>query len=154
MAYGDETGMDDNEVPLMGWSKKGERCYDKKNAFRSTRFNITAFLYQGNIIAPLVFQGHSTAAVFETYLEKVLLPALPPGTTIVIDNARFHKTKRAAELVEASRCKIIFLPAYSPDLNPIEHCWTPLKNRIREAARQFLNFFDAIVETLHQTCTP
>lgn len=152
MAHGDETGIDDNEVPMMGWSKKGERCYDKKRAFKTNRINITAMLYQGKIIAPLVFTGHTTGAIFETYLEEVLLPVLPAGTTIVIDNARFHKTTRAMALVKAKGCSILFLPPYSPDLNPIEHYWTPLKERIRYAATRETNFFEAVIETLHTMC--
>jgi transposase len=71
---------------------------------------------------------------------------------LVIDNASFHKSRRITNLVAAAGCKIIFLPPYSPDLNPIEHQWSPLKTAIRSAAASAQNFWEAAVTTLEQAC--
>lgn len=68
--------------------------------------------------------------------------------TLIIDNASFHKSKQIIEIIESVNCKIIFLPPYSPDLNPIEHHWSGIKRSIRKMATSFENFYDAIVEVL------
>ena len=79
------------------------------------------------MIAPWMFEGYTDADVFNTWLEKVLLPELPPGHTIILDNAQFHKSQKTTDLIEQAGCKILFLPSYSPDLNPIEEWWAILR---------------------------
>lgn len=105
------------------------------------------------VFAPFLFEGYSTSQTYETYIEQVLAPALKPGMVVIIDNARFHKSKKVVELIESVGCKIIFLPPYSPDLNPIEHWWSAIKHSIRKAAEKTNNFYEAIVKTLGNLCT-
>ncbi len=152
IVYSDETGIDDNEVPVTGWAPLGERCHAIKKSERKRRYNITAALNLKQLFAPFLFEGYSTAAVYEIYIEYVLAPTLKPGMVVVIDNARFHKSKRVVELIEAVGCKIIFLPPYSPDFNPIEHWWTAVKNAIRTAAEGVTDFYEAAVKTLGEMC--
>ena len=71
---------------------------------------------------------------------------------VVIDNASFHKSKKIVELIQAANCKIIFLPPYSPDFNPIEHHWTAVKNAIRKAAEKAKDFYEAAIQTLGEMC--
>lgn len=71
---------------------------------------------------------------------------------IVIDNARFHKSKKVIELVESVGCRIIFLPPYSPDFNPIEHHWEAVKNAIRKAAESVKDFYETAVDVLGKMC--
>jgi transposase len=85
----------------------------------------------GRLVRPWVFEGACNTAVVDTYLAKVLLPFLPPGSVIVLDNARFHGASSTRALVAAAGCELLFLPAYSPDLNPIEHVWAAFKNALR-----------------------
>ena len=66
------------------------------------------------------------------YFEKVLLPMRPPGSDIVLDNTRFHQSMTTAALVAAADCELLFLPAYSPDRNPIEHLWAAVKTRLSQ----------------------
>lgn len=153
IVYSDEAGIDDNERPMMGWAPLGERCYDEKKGVRKTRYNITAALNQNQLFAPFIFEGYSNAAVYETYIEKVLIPSLKPGMVLIIDNARFHKSRRVIKLVESVGCRIIFLPPYSPDLNPIEHHWTSVKNEIRKMAEVVSDFYEAAVKGLEIRCT-
>ena len=89
-----------------------------------------------SLFAPFLFEGYSNSVVYETYIEKVLTPSLKPGMVVVVDNARFHKSKKVIELIEAVDCRIIFLPPFSPDFNPIEHFWSTVKCSIRKAAKK------------------
>lgn len=152
IVYSDETGIDDNEVTMRGWSPKGQRCHASKRGFKRTRYNITAALNNNNLFAPFVFEGYSNAAVYETYIQEVLVPELKPGMVIVIDNARFHKSKKVIQLIEEAGCRVLFLPPYSPDLNPIEHHWFAVKNAIRAIAQEISDFYQATVNALGELC--
>ena len=83
------------------------------------------------LVAPFVFAGSCHTEVVDTYFEKVLLPALPKGSVIVLDNASFHQSPSPHKLVTAAGCELLFLPTYAPDLNPIEHLWANLKAALR-----------------------
>ena len=152
IVYSDETGIDDNEVSIKGWAPIGKRFFAKKKGIRKTRYNITAALNQGNLFAPFVFEGYSNASVYETYIEQVLMPSLRPGMVVVIDNARFHKSAKVVQLIESVECRVIFLPPYSPDLNPIEHFWSAMKTKIRRMAEEVHDFYDATVKTVRNMC--
>ena len=81
----------------------------------------------------LAVEGPTTKAVFETYVERVLAPSLRPGQVVVMDNLSSHKGPRVRELVEARGCELLYLPPYSPDLNPIEQAFAKLKALLRKA---------------------
>ena len=70
----------------------------------------------------MTFKGGCDSSVFNTWLKKVLLPVLAPGTTLVMDNASFHKGADTKRLIQEAKCHLLYLPTYSPDFNPIEHC--------------------------------
>jgi len=81
----------------------------------------------------------------ETYFEETLLPFLPAGSIIVLDNASFHRSVALRILVEAAGCTLLFLPVYSPDLNPIEHIWATVKRKLRgglQGAEDKIAFID------------
>src|SRR3712207_3720392 len=82
----------------------------------------------------LTVEGATTARVFETYVEKVLLPSLEPGQIVVMDNLSAHRPKRIKELIEQRVCELLYLPSYSPDYNPIEEAFAKIKNLLRNAA--------------------
>jgi len=81
--------------------------------------------------------GYFDKLAFEAYVQHVLVPELRPGQTVILDNASFHKSIIAIKMIEDAGCFVLFLPTYSPDLNPIEHAWFPLKNSIRKILPQF-----------------
>jgi transposase len=81
----------------------------------------------------LAITGAVDAQVFETYLEQVLLPELHPGRIVVMDNLSAHKTEKVRKLVEAAGCELLYLPPYSPDLNPIEEAFSKIKGNLRKA---------------------
>jgi hypothetical protein len=87
-----------------GRAPRGERIYQAVAGKRRERTSIIAASQPGKLVAPLVFQGSCNTEVVDTYFEKVLLPALPPGSVIVLDNARFHQSPTTLKLVEAAGC--------------------------------------------------
>jgi len=82
----------------------------------------------------MAVEGATTARVFETYVEQVLVPALRPGQVVVMDNLGAHRPRRVRELIEARGCELIYLPSYSPDLNPIEEALSKVKDILRKIA--------------------
>jgi transposase len=78
-------------------------------------------------------EGPTTRAVFEAYLQRVLAPSLQPGQVVVMDNLSSHKGSRVRELVEGRGCHLVYLPPYSPDLNPIEEAFAKIKALLRKA---------------------
>ena len=81
-----------------------------------------------------LFEGSCDIKVFEAYVEQILITHLKPGQIVVMDNVSFHKTAKVSTLIESVGCKILFLPTYSPDLNPIEHHWFKIKHNIKKIA--------------------
>jgi len=90
------------------------------------------------------YTGTTDHYVFETWFKEELLRQIPEGCTIVMDNAAFHRKKILNELARQAKEEIIFLPAYSPDLNPIEKLWANLKAFLRNYAFRFVNLQEAI----------
>ena len=95
-------------------------------------------------IAPMVFNGSCNTNLFEAWVEKFLIKELKPGQFVVMDNASFHKSQKPKELIESVGCKVIFLPPYSPDLNPIEKFWANMKKWIKDEITHFANLYDAL----------
>jgi len=147
--YLDETGMDNHEARAYGWSPRGERCWGEKPGHRTQRVSLIAALSQPQLLAPLVFEGTCTTALFETYVEQCLVPVLKPGQVVIYDNARFHQSTKARQLIDSAGWTQKFLPPYSPDLNPLEHSWFPLKHRMRKLLpsfnRDLHRTFDAVL---------
>jgi len=93
----------------------------------------------------MTVQGGTTAAVFAAYLEQVLLPWLRPGQVVVVDNVGAHKPDRMRALVEAAGFRLVFLPAYSPDLSPVEEAFSKLKTLIKAAGARTRAALDAAI---------
>src|SRR3954468_18764301 len=93
----------------------------------------------------MTVEGGTGTAVFATYLEHFLLPSLSPGTLVVVDNVGAHQPDRIAELVTAAGCELVFLPAYSPDLSPIEEAFSKIKALVKAAAALTRAALDAAI---------
>ncbi len=133
LVFVDEMGANVSLSPIYAWSRKGERAFG--SAPRNWGKNVTllaSITHQG--VGPcLAVEGPTTREVFEAYLERVLAPALRPGQIVVVDNLSAHKGGRVKEIVEARGCEIVYLPPYSPDLNPIEQAFSKVKGLLRRA---------------------
>jgi transposase len=150
--YVDESGMNDNDFCAYAYSEIGKRHYEPHPGHYTKRISMIGGLWNKNFIAPFMFQGHCNTAVFEWYLEHVLVPTLEIGRVVVIDNASFHKSKRIKKLIENAGATLIYLPPYSPDLNPIEHYWHKIKTAIRKMMRDTkIALDDAMANLLNDT---
>jgi transposase len=133
LVFVDEMGTNTSLSPLRAWSPRGERahCTVPRNRGRNT--TLLASMSVEGIGPSLAIVGPVDAQVFETYLQRVLLPELRPGQVVVMDNLSAHKTQKVRELVEGAGCELLYLPPYSPDLNPIEEAFSKIKGILRKA---------------------
>ena len=129
--YLDECGVEHRLHQEYGRAPRGERLYAEVAGGQRRRTSIISVSQNSKLVAPFVFEGSCNRDVVDTCFEKVLLPALPKGSVIVLDNASFHKSPSTQKLVADAGCELLFLPTYSPDLNPIEHLWARLKAALR-----------------------
>jgi transposase len=132
LVYIDESGIDMSICKDRGWGKKNKVLLGKTSGKYYQRTNIIAGLVNNETIAPLVFNGICNTALFNDWVEQFLIKELKTGQVVVMDNAAFHKSKKTKELIESVGCKIIFLPPYCPDLNPIEKFWANMKRWIKQ----------------------
>jgi transposase len=130
----DETSAATNMIRRYGWGPRRERLVDAAphGHWRTTTF--VAGLRSTGIIAPLVLGGPITGESFCAYVEQFLTPALAKGDVVVMDNLAAHKVAGVREAVAAVGASILYLPPYSPDLNPIEQVFAKLKALLRKAA--------------------
>ena len=142
--YIDETGIDQYLYRRYGRAPRGLPVYGKISGRKYERTSIVAGQCDKRIVAPLQYSGTMDSALFVFWFRTMLLPSVRRGSVFVMDNARFHKKKVLCELAKAAGCSILFLPPYSPDLNPIEHFWAWLKKKLRRILLSFDSLDDAI----------
>jgi transposase len=131
----DECGTHTSMTRLYARAPKGERAYGSvpRNRGKNTVL-IASMTLEGAMGEAMALEGSTKAFVFEAYVEHFLAPSLQEGQIVVMDNLGAHKTDRVRELIEEKGCELWFLPAYSPDLNPIEEAFSKVKARLRKAA--------------------
>jgi transposase len=132
LVFVDEMGTDTSLSPLYGWSKKGQRSYGSVPRNRGKNTTLLSSMTIEGMGPSLAVEGATTARVFETYVERVLGPSLRGGQVVVMDNLSAHKGQRVRELIEQRGCELLYLPSYSPDLNPIEEAFSKMKSLIRK----------------------
>lgn len=144
LVYIDESGIELTICKDRGWGKKSEKLAYKKSGKYYERTNIIAGYINKKSIAPMVFNGACNTLLIETWAEKFLIKELKIGQVVVMDNASFHKSQKTRELIESVGCQLIFLPPYSPDLNPIEKFWANMKRWIKDKITGFPHLHDAL----------
>lgn len=132
----DETGTATNMVRRYGRAPRGERVkgYAPNGHWKTTTF-VAALTAEG-FVAPLVIDCPMNRAIFVQYVRQFLVPELAPGDIVILDNLSSHKSVEAVQLIEACGAELLFLPPYSPDLNPIEMAFAKLKGLLRIAAER------------------
>lgn len=137
-----------------GRAPRGERVYVKQRRNYGKNVSLLAGLSLEGMTEAMVIEGAVTTAVFEAFVAQVLLPTLQPGTIVILDNLPVHKASCIEQLLHAQGCQLLYLPAYSPDLSPIEQAFAKLKQFLRTVRAQTV---DALIEAIAQaldTITP
>ncbi|AIL65562.1 hypothetical protein NOVO_08960 [Rickettsiales bacterium Ac37b] len=144
IVYIDESGIDSYLYYSWGYSLRGSKVYGDISGKKHDRESFIAGKVGKKIIAPMCFKGTCNTEVFNEWVSQCLVPELRFGQVVILDNATFHKSARTRNLIEDIGCKLLFLPPYSPDLNPIEKYWAHLKAKIKPIITNFNNLSDAI----------
>lgn len=142
----DESSTRLNMTPLHARSAKGQRAIAVVPK-RSTNITLIAAMTKQGMQATMTLEGSLDGDAFEVYVENVLVPTLKPGQTVILDNLRVHENIKARTLIEQAGCTLRFLPAYSPDLTPIECGFSKIKTVLRSLAAATTKAFDKAIKT-------
>lgn len=132
LVFVDEMGTHTSLAPVYAYAPVGERAFFEIPRNRGKNTTLLSSLHQGGMGPSMAVEEATTKEVFEAYVEGFLAPALKPGEVVVMDNLGAHRPKRVRELIEARGCELIYLPPYSPDLNPIEEAFAKVKHLLRK----------------------
>lgn len=136
--------MDTYLYRKYGYAPRGQQVFGQIRGRKYKRCGIVAAKTADKILAPLQYSGTMDSRLFEYWFSNQLLPSLDKGTVIIMDNASFHSKKRLICVAQKADCRIVFLPPYSPELNPIENFWAWLKRFLRKILPSGLSFDDTL----------
>ena len=150
----DETAAATNMARRYGWAPRGERCRLAAPSGHYKTTTVTAALRTTGLCATALFDGPTNGTRFRSYITEILVPALRPGDSVVMDNLQAHKVAGVREAIEAAGARLLYLPPYSPDLNPIEQAFAKLKALLRSAAARTLPDLWAAIRQAFTRFTP
>jgi transposase len=149
LVFIDETWATTNMARRYGRSPRGQRLVASVPHGHWKTSTFLAALRHDGLTAPCVIDGAINGATFRAYIEQFLAPTLKPGDLVVLDNLSSHKVAGVREAIEARGASLLYLPPYSPDLNPIEHAFAKLKQSLRKAAARTIDaLWDAIAHAI------
>jgi transposase len=131
LVFVDESGAKTNMSRLYGRAISGQRATDDTPSGHWCTTTMISSVRLDGSTACMVVDGATTKDIFEAYVEQILLPTIKAGDIVVLDNLSAHKGQRVRELIESAGAELWYLPAYSPDLNPIEKMWSKIKSILR-----------------------
>jgi len=132
----DETGINLALVLTYARSVKGTRAYGERPYQRGQNVSLMGAIALRGFLGAMTVEGGTNGDVFRVFVEQILVPCLWPGAVVVMDNLSAHKVKGIQEIIEAAGAKVVYLSPYSPDFNPIENCWSKLKQYLRAVSAQ------------------
>jgi transposase len=133
LVFVDEMGSNTSLRPLYAWARRGERAPASVPRNWGKNVTLLSSITIRGMGPSMAVEGATTRAVFEAYVQEALCPSLCAGQVVVMDNLSAHKGGRTRELIEGRGCELLYLPPYSPDLNPIEQAFSKLKGSLRRA---------------------
>jgi putative transposase len=154
LVFVDETWTKTNMAPLRGWSRRGQRLRGKAPYGHWNTMTFIAALRCDRIEAPWLFDGPINGQRFRAYVEKALAPTLSPGDVVIMDNLGAHKSKAVRSAIRKVGAKLILLPKYSPDLNPVEQVLSKLKHLLRKACARTREAVCAAIGNIMDAYTP
>jgi len=142
----DESGFDEYYSREYGYAPRGEKVIGKISGRHFARTSVVAAKNGSKIIAPFAFGGAMNGDLFEGWLEQILVPAFhtPAKSVLILDNASWHRKGVICDIADEYGFQVMFLPPYSPDLNPIEKVWANVKRRLHLYMHTFGAFRDAL----------
>jgi transposase len=149
LAFIDETSLKTNMVKTTGWAPRGARLVDHAPFGHWRTQTFVAALRHDRLDAPWIFNGAMNGEMFDLYVETQLAPTLHKGDAVILDNLSSHKSPKAAQTLRDIGAWFLFLPPYSPDLNPIEMAFSKLKILIRKAAART---YDQLWQAVGHVC--
>lgn len=132
LIFVDESGVNLSMTRSMAWAPVGERAVDDVPGNRWSNYSVIAGLGIDGIVAPMVVPGAIDGQAMLVWVEHSLAPALSPGDIVIWDNLSVHTDIRLRNAIEQRSASLVFLPPYSPDLNPIEQAWSKAKSILRK----------------------
>ena len=145
LVFIDETAATTKMARLYGRARRGERCRAAVPHGHWKTTTVTLGLRIDGLIAPLILDGPMNGEAFRDYVEQVLAPELKPGEIVILDRLPAHRVRGVRQAIEAAGARLLCLPAYSPDFNPIERAFAKLKALLRKAAARTR---EALVEAM------
>lgn len=127
MVFLDESGFAHDMPRTHGYAPKGERCFGTHDWGAKGRTNAIGALLRGSLLTVTLFQSTINTVIFDEWIQQDLIPQLPPTSVVIMDNATFHKGTTMQKALEQAGHTLLYLPPYSPDLNPIEKKWAQAK---------------------------
>jgi transposase len=151
LVFVDESGFNPSMTRLRARAPRGKRAYGRvpRNRGKNTTL-IAAITLQGGIGESMTLEGATDALAFEAYVEHVLAPSLSEGQVVVLDKLVAHRTEKVKDLIEERGADLVFLPSYSPDMNPIEEAFSKIKQLVRKAGARVR---EALVEAIGRALT-
>jgi len=153
LVFIDETWVKTNMAPLRGWSPQGQRLVAHVPHGHWKTMTFLAALRCDRLTAPCVFDGPINGESFRRYVEQFLAPSLKPGDIVIMDNLGSHKGEAVRASIRSAGARLLFLPPYSPDLNPIEQLFAKLKHLLRNAKERSIETAWRRIGTLLQCFT-
>lgn len=149
LVFVDESGTHTSLARLFAWAVRGQRAMVQVPRNHGKNTTLVAALTWDGLQAPWTIEGAMDTNAFVVYVRDVLVPTLRPGQIVILDNLSVHKAPVIRQLIEACGCQLLYLPAYSPDLTPIEQAYSKIKEHLRRlAARTQSDLFDALASAL------
>ncbi len=154
LVFVDEFGSNTALARMYARAPQGWRAYDRLPRNRGPNTTVIASLTLDGIGACMQLEGAADTAAFEAYVERILAPMLSAGQVVVMDNLGAHRGDRARELIEARGASVLFLPAYSPDLNPIEEAIAKVKGFLKRIGARTRESLDCAISQALDAITP
>jgi transposase len=154
LVFLDESGVSTEMTRRYGRAPRGERVREATPAGHWSTLTLLGAMTAEGLLATMTIDSPTDGDVFLAYVEQVLCPRLQPGQIVILDNLGAHKVAGVRELVQAAGAELLYLPPYSPDFNPIEHCWGKVKQKLRSLKARTLDSLQQAVSEALSSITP